>query len=62
MPFLQEGAVIAFDDWNNFKASPSKGERRAFSEFCKKYEEKVFFEEFLSFGWMGKSFTVHFYE
>ena len=62
LPFLQEGAVIAFDDWNNFKASPDKGERRAFREFCKKYKKKVFFEEFLSFGWMGKSFTVHFYE
>lgn len=32
-PFLQEGTILVFDDWNCFNADPQRGERRAFSEF-----------------------------
>jgi hypothetical protein len=32
-PFLQEGTIIVFDDWNCFRANPNKGERRAWREF-----------------------------
>lgn len=55
--FLQEGSVIAFDDWNTYKANPNKGEKKAFREFREK--SKWQFEEFLSYGWMGKSFIVY---
>jgi len=58
LPFLQEGAIVAFDDWNNFKANPNKGEKRAFREFCERHKDKIAFEEFLTFGWMGKSFIA----
>ena len=30
---IQDGTVILFDDWFNFKASPYKGEQKAFNEF-----------------------------
>lgn len=33
VPFLQEGTVIVFDDWNCFRANPNRGERRAWREF-----------------------------
>jgi len=55
--FLQEGSVIAFDDWNTYKANPNKGEKLAFKEFREK--SKWRFEEFLSYGWMGKSFVAY---
>lgn len=32
-PFLQQGTLIAFDDWDAFLADPNKGERRAWHEF-----------------------------
>jgi O-methyltransferase len=55
--FLQEGAVIAFDDWNIYKGNPNKGEKKAFREFREK--SKWQFEEFMNYGWMGKSFIVY---
>jgi len=53
-PLLQNGSVICFDDWNVYKASPDKGERRAFTEFIAKTGHH--FEEFITVGWFGKSF------
>jgi hypothetical protein len=32
---IQDGTIILFDDWFNFKASPDKGEQKAFHEFLK---------------------------
>jgi hypothetical protein len=32
---IQNGTIILFDDWFNFKASPNKGEQKAFYEFLK---------------------------
>lgn len=55
--FLQEGAVVAFDDWNTYKGNPNKGEKLAFREFREK--SKWQFEEFISYGWMGKSFIAY---
>ncbi len=52
--FLQQGTVIVFDDWNCFWADPTKGERRAWAEFCEKYPQ-LKFEEFVSTG-MQKAF------
>jgi O-methyltransferase len=32
---IQDGTIIMFDDWFNFKASSNKGEQKAFYEFLK---------------------------
>lgn len=53
-PLLQDGAIICFDDWNNFRANPNRGEKKAFSEF--KGRSAWNFEEFMTVGWFGKSF------
>jgi hypothetical protein len=55
--FLQEGSVVAFDDWNTYKGNPNKGEKLAFREYREK--SKWRFEEFISYGWMGKSFIAY---
>lgn len=55
--FLQDGTIVAFDDWNTYRANPNKGEKKAFREFMEKSEWK--FEEFLDYGWMGKSFVAY---
>jgi hypothetical protein len=46
-PFLQEGTVIAFDDWNCFWADPNRGERLAWREFLAR-NSGYHFEEFVS--------------
>lgn len=56
-PLLQDGSIVCFDDWNNYRAGPDKGERRAFREFQKK--TKLGFQEFINVGWFGKSFIVN---
>ncbi|MEX2642714.1 MAG: TylF/MycF/NovP-related O-methyltransferase [Acetobacterales bacterium] len=41
-PFLREGTVIVFGDWNCFNADPDRGERRAFREFRERHPELRF--------------------
>ena len=36
---IQDGAIILFDDWFNFKGSPEKGEQGAFSQFLKENQD-----------------------
>ncbi len=55
--FIQDGTVLAFDDWNTYKSNPNKGEKKAFAEFKEKSKWK--FEEFINYGWMGKSFIAY---
>ncbi len=43
-PYLQEGTLILFDDWNAFKGKPDKGEQKAFNEFIKKCKKFKFIE------------------
>jgi len=38
-PFLIDGAIIVFDEWFQFLASPYRGERRAFGEWCSAHPE-----------------------
>ena len=47
IPFLQKGTIIAFDDWNCFWGDKSKGQKKAWSEFCKK-NRNLNFEPFFS--------------
>jgi hypothetical protein len=47
VPFLQEGTVIVFDDWNCYYANPDRGERRAWREFLEAHPD-LRFEPFVS--------------
>ena len=55
---LEDGAILAFDDWFCYRGSPRRGEQRAFAEFAEAHAE-LSFSEYLTFGWHGKSFIVH---
>lgn len=55
---LQQGTLIYFDDWNNYKGDRSKGERRAVREFLEENKD-IEFEEHLSYTAFCKSFIVH---
>lgn len=46
--FFQQGTVLIFDDWNCYKASPNRGERRAFYEFCSNQNRFTFVPFFTS--------------
>lgn len=52
---LQEGTIIMFDDWFNYKANPDKGEAKAFNEF-KKNEREFSFIEYFQYGTFCKAF------
>lgn len=56
---VSEGAVILFDDWNCNVASPILGERKAFSEVCKKYD--ISFSDAGSYGVACHRFIIHSY-
>lgn len=56
-PILQEGTILLFDDWFNFKGNKNKGEQRAFYEFFKK-EKKWKYIEYQTYATFGKSFIV----
>lgn len=56
-PFLQNGTVLLFDDWNCFKASSKHGERRAVNEWLK-INSNVELHEYCSYGWHGRAFIV----
>ncbi|MFH1311423.1 MAG: TylF/MycF/NovP-related O-methyltransferase [Nanoarchaeota archaeon] len=47
-PYLQEGTIIHFDDWNAFKGNPNKGEQKAFYDFVKKCKKFKFIEYYNS--------------
>lgn len=61
LPFISssliDGAVVAFDDWNCFKASSRHGQRKALSEFVSQHPG-IEFIPFLPIGWHGASFVV----
>jgi len=56
-PYLQEGAIILFDDWNCFNASNRKGERAATREWLREHPE-IELIDYASYGWHGKAFVV----
>lgn len=58
--FLQKGTVLVFDDWFCFYGDPQRGQRRAFSEFCRRYpnlrfEPFVQTNEIQSFVYQGEA-------
>ncbi|MGE0041807.1 MAG: TylF/MycF/NovP-related O-methyltransferase [Vicinamibacterales bacterium] len=38
-PALQDGTIVLFDDWYHYRASPRRGEARAFHEFLAAHQE-----------------------
>ena len=59
---ITEGGIIFFDDFNCNRASNKFGERRAWTELCKKY--KVDYEDLGAYGLYGmsKRFIIHDYK
>ena len=56
-PYLQQGTILLFDDFNCFSSINSKGERRALKEFLQTRHH--YFEPFFSYKFVGQSFICH---
>jgi O-methyltransferase len=56
-PILQEGSILLFDDWFNFRGSKHKGEQKAFFEFMDS-QKNWGFTEYQSYATFGKSFII----
>ena len=56
-PRLQEGTLLVFDDWFNFKANKNKGEQKAFYEY---FGNQTIWDyvEYQNYATFGKSFIV----
>lgn len=56
-PILQNGTIIAFDDFFCFNGDPDRGGQLALREFLQEHSE-IRVVDYLNFGWHGKSFIV----
>ena len=56
-PIFQEGTVLLFDDWFNFKGSKHKGEQKAFYEYMNSQSQWTYLE-YQSYATFGKSFIL----
>lgn len=56
-PMLQQGTVLMFDDWFNYKGDPTKGEAAAFKEFQQTTRAWEFVEYF-QYGTFCKAFIA----
>jgi O-methyltransferase len=56
-PFLQDGTIVCFDDYYNYKGSPDQGEQRALKEFLAA-RPQISFLPYLDYAPLGKSFIV----
>jgi O-methyltransferase len=57
-PLLQNGTVIVFDDWYNYRGNPELGEQRAFKEWLEEHDEWIAVEYHKSGPWRN-SFIVN---
>ena len=55
---LQQGTVLLMDDWYQFYADNSKGQRKALKEFLEK-NNHIHIEEYIIYSFIGKAFIVH---
>ena len=55
--FLQNGTIVCFDDYFNYKGSRDQGEARALNEFCAEYPAFEFMP-YLTYSPLGQSFIV----
>lgn len=56
-PFLQEGTIVLYDDWNAFCASDARGERAATADWLRRTPAWQL-QEYASCGWHGRAFVV----
>ena len=56
---LQQGSVLLMDDWDQFCADNSKGQRKALKEFLEK-NNHIHVEDYIIYSFLGKAFIVHF--
>jgi len=56
--YVQDGTIIAFDDWFCWKGSSNLGEQKAFREWLEK-NPKIMVTEYHKFDWHGNSFIIH---
>lgn len=57
-PFLRQGTILMFDDWNCFDASWEKGERGAVREWLAA-NPHIQLESYAKYGFHGEAFIVH---
>jgi hypothetical protein len=55
--YVQDGTVLAFDDWFGFKGHPQKGEQRAFKEWLAR-NPGLQAQPYRGFGTHGESFVL----
>ena len=55
---LQQGTVLLMDDWDQFCADNSKGQRKALKEFLEK-NNHIHVEDYIIYSFIGKAFIVH---
>lgn len=55
---LQDGALLAFSDFNCNRASPRMGDRKALQDAFAGHP-RIEYEPFFSYGWNGQVFFVH---
>ena len=56
--YLEDGAILIFDDWFCFKGSPERGEQKAFHEWLKN-NPQFKAVEYHKFNWRGNSFIIN---
>ncbi len=57
--YVQNGTIICFDDWYNFKADPNRGECRAFNEWLAR-NPRIRAIQYRKFEASGNSFILNF--
>jgi hypothetical protein len=55
---VQDGTVVAFDDWYNFRARPDRGEQRACREWLER-NPAITLVPYRDFHWAGRAFVVN---
>lgn len=55
---LEDGAILAFDDWYTHKGRETEGEARAFWEWLER-NPAITAMRYLPIGWHGQSFIIH---
>lgn len=56
--YLENGALVIFDEWFAYRSDPKKGEQKAFQEWLTK-NPRISAIEYQKFGWSGNSFIIH---
>jgi hypothetical protein len=56
-PALQEGTILLFDDWFNFRGSRHKGEQKAFFEFMERQKDWTY-SSYQPYATFGNSFII----